>query len=131
VWFVVREETNPEFLPADRGDRKDTYYRYTDGLLALPLHFVALHTNDPIVHTLTHTTGRIEVVTKEGVAPISPYLPDPPVFAAGPEFTQMFLHKRTISSCAHACSTLEGRSVACHGSRCYFVLSCCRVVFVQ
>lgn len=62
VWFVVREETNPEFLPADRGDKKETYYR-------------------------------IEVVTKEGVAPISPYLPDPPVFAAGPEFTQMFLHK--------------------------------------
>jgi hypothetical protein len=27
VWFVVREETNPEFLPADRGDKKETYYR--------------------------------------------------------------------------------------------------------
>jgi len=61
VWFVVREETNPDFLPPNRTS-KDTFYR-------------------------------VEVVTKEGVAPIAPYLPDPPVFAAGPDFKQMMLHK--------------------------------------
>lgn len=41
------------------------------------------------------TIFRVEVISKDGVAPIAPYFPDPPVFVAGPEFRQMLLHKCT------------------------------------
>ena len=43
------------------------------------------------------TFYRVNVVTKPGVKPIPPFLPDPPVFEEGPQFTQFMLTKRKHS----------------------------------